>query len=61
MHLQAIMVRFWRHTGRLSSSECGDAIVCCNQARLEEYLEAVTQEAVFREGGAMGAEIQFIG
>jgi hypothetical protein len=32
-----------------------------DQARLEEYLEAVNLEAVVRKGGETGAETLFIG
>jgi len=50
MHLEAVIQRVWRCTWRPRSS-----------ARLEEYLEAVNQEAVVWEGGATGAETLVIG
>ena len=56
MHLEIVIERVGRCTLRLCPSEFGDALAGYDQARLEEYLEAVDLE-----GGAMAAEIPFIG
>jgi hypothetical protein len=42
-------------------SKIGDALGDRDQSGLEEYLAVVNLEAVFREGGKIGAETLFIG
>jgi len=39
----------------------GDVLVGHDRVKLEEFLEAVDQEAEVGEGGTMGAETVFIG
>jgi hypothetical protein len=61
---EAEMKRRWRYTWRPQSSKFGDVLGGRDQARLEEYweavnLEVVNLEAVVREGGRTGAETLF--
>jgi len=58
--LEAVTLPFDRFTWRLYSIEIGDALGGCDQATLEEYLEAVNLEPVVWEGGATGVEALFI-